>query len=456
MFSNQAHTKKAGRGYLFSNQALGKLIIPLFMDQILLIAVAIIATMMLSHTGEAAVSGVSLVDMINMLIVNVLAALTVGGAVVVSQYIGRKEKNQACNAASQLFTISTIVSLGIMLLVVIFHKPMLRVLFGNIQADVMAAAVTYFVISALSYPFLAIYDSGAALFRSMGKSRIPMSVSIIMNLINLVGNAIAIFVLHAGVAGVGFAALIARIAAAVIMIYLSHNRKNEVFIHFSEIFTWNGKMIKRIQTIAIPNGIESGLLQLGRVLLISIIALFGTPQIAANGITNGLVMIAISFATAMNLAIIPVVGQCIGAGDYSQAVYYMKKLTKINYIGTLILSLAEILFLPWILNLYTLSTSVHQLTFILVVIHNCFAIFLWPVAFTLSNGLRAAGDVRFTMSVSIISMFVFRLIFAYILGVVFHMGVIGIWTAMGIDWTFRFIVYIARFKGDKWKSFQVI
>lgn len=215
-------------------------------------------------------------------------------------------------------------------------------------------------------------------------------------------------------------------------------------------------MIKRILNIAVPNGIENGIVQLGRVLLVSIIAMFGTAQIAANGITNSLVMISISFATAMNLAIVTVVGQCVGAGDYEQATNYTKKLTKLTYIVTLVLSLAEIVFLPWIINLYTVSAEVHRLIYILVVIHNCFAIFLWPISFTFSNALRAAGDVRYTMIVSIGCMFILRIALGYVLGVVFSMGVIGIWVAMGFDWGLRAIIYLARYKSGKWKNFKVI
>lgn len=412
---------------MFSNQALRKLIIPIFLDQLLIIIVGIIATMMVSYAGEAAVSGVSLVDMINMLLINILAALTTGGAVIVSQYIGHKDKGQACNAASQLITISSIISVGITLIVIFFHKPLLQILFGNIEADVMKAAVTYFVLSALSYPVLAIYDSGAALFRSIGNSRVPMCVSIIMNFINLAGNAIGIFILHVGVVSVGASSIIARLIAAIIMVCLCLNKNNEIFISFRQVLYWNGAMIKKILNIAIP-----------------------------NGITNSLVGISISFATAMNLAIVTVVGQCVGAGDYKQADYYTKKIIKITYIGTFCISLAEILLLPWILSLYTLSPEVTRLTYILVTIHNCFAMLLWPVSFTLSNGLRAAGDVRFTMIISISSMFILRISFGYILGIIFNLGVIGIWIAMGGDWLLRSIIYIVRFKGSKWKSFQVI
>ena len=296
---------------------------------------------------------------------------------------------------------------------------MLSILFGNIEADVVTSAITYFVISGLSYPFLSIYDCGAALFRSMGNSSTPMIVSIIMNLINLVVNAIGIFVLHAGVAGVATASIIARAVAAAIMLYMCFNKKNEVFISFSKIFSWNGEMIRRILNIAIPNGIENGIFQLGKVLLISIVSMFG-------------------------------------AGDYLQATNYTKKLMKSAYIGTILSSLGQILLLKWILNFYSLPIEVRHLTYILVMIHNCCAIFLWPASFTLANALRAAGDVRFTMVISISSLFIFRISFAYILGVIFQMGVIGVWIAMGIDWMFRAIIYIIRFKRGTWKNFQVI
>lgn len=441
---------------MFSNESLKKLIIPIFMDQILIIIASIIATMMISYAGEASVSAVSLIDMINMLLINVLAALTAGGAVIVSQYIGFRDKNKSCIAASQLFTIATITSIGIMGFVFIFHKPLLKILFGNVDYNVMNLAITYFVIYSISYPFLSIYDSGAALFRSIGNSRVPMIVSIAMNAINIVGNAIGIFVFNAGVVGIAISIIISRAFAALVMVYLSLNKKNKVFISFSQIFTIKRDMIIKILNIAIPNGIENGIVQLGRILLISIIALFGTDQIAANGITNSLVMISISFATAMNIAIVSVIGQCVGAGDYAQADFYTKKLLKITYIGTIVISLAEILLLPWILNWYTLSAEVTNLTYILVIIHNCLAIIFWPLSFTLPNSLRASGDVRFTMIVSISSMFILRISFGYILGIIFNLGVIGVWLAMGADWMLRSIIYVLRFKNGKWREFKVI
>lgn len=244
---------------MFSNESLKKLIIPIFMDQILIIIASIIATMMISYAGEASVSAVSLIDMINMLLINVLAALTAGGAVIVSQYIGFRDKNKSCIAASQLFTIATIISIGIMGFVFIFHKPLLKILFGNVDHNVMNLAITYFVIYSISYPFLSIYDSGAALFRSIGNSRVPMIVSIAMNAINIVGNAIGIFVFNAGVVGIAISIIISRAFAALVMVYLSLNKKNKVFISFSQIFTIKRDMIIKILNIAIPNGIENGI-----------------------------------------------------------------------------------------------------------------------------------------------------------------------------------------------------
>lgn len=441
---------------MFSNRDLKKLIIPLFLDQLLLIIVGIIANMMLSYAGKAAISGVSLVDMVNMLLIGVLMALATGGAVVVSQYIGRKEKENADLAASQLMTVTLLVSVGIMVLVLLFNRPLLKLLFGAVETDVMDAAILYFVLSSLSYPFLAIYNSSAALFRSMGISRIAMMGSIFMNVLSAAGNAIAIFALHSGIIGVAVSTLIARALAAVLMFVLTLNKKNQVHVRFSEMFMIDGAMARRILNIAVPNGIENGLTQFGRVLLVSMTAMFGTTQIMANGITNSLVMVAVSFATAMNLAIVTVVGQCVGAGAYEEAISYTKRLIRLTYVGTLVVNVLLLAALPWLLSLYAVPQEVRDLAFLLLVIHAAFCVVLWPLSFTLSYALRAAGDAKYTMGVSIVTMFVFRVTVAYILGITLGMGVLGIWIAMGVDWIFRAIFYVTRFVRGKWRQLRVI
>ena len=338
----------------------------------------------------------------------------------------------------------------------VFHRILLSTFFGAIEMDVMKAATTYFLISAISFPFLGVYNSAAALYRSMEKTRTTMYVSILMNIINVVGNYIGVFILHAGVAEVAVPTLISRIVAAIIMFALSLNSSNLVYVKIKNVFAWNQEMISRILKIAVPNGIENGLFTLGRVLVTSIVALFGTSQIAANSVAGSIDQIAVVVVNAINLGIVVVVGQCIGANDYEQAKYYIKKLMKISYIVTGIIGSAVILLLPWILNLYSLSSEARNLTFILVIMHNIMATALHPTAFVLPNGLRAAGDVKFSMVVGIVSMILFRLGAAVLFGIIFNLGIIGVWIAMGSDWLCRSVCFVIRFIKGKWRQFKVI
>lgn len=430
---------------MFSNKALKKLILPLIIEQILIMAVGVADTVMVSYAGEVAISGVGLVDMFNNLIITVLAAIDAGGAIIVSQYIGNKDRKNANKASSQLLTITIVIATVIMLGCLVFHRILLSTFFGAIEMDVMKAATTYFLISAISFPFLGVYNSAAALYRSMEKTRTTMYVSILMNIINVVGNYIGVFILHAGVAGVAVPTLISRIVAAIIMFALSLNSSNLVYVKIKNVFAWDQEMISRILKIAVPNGIENGLFTLGRVLVKSIVALFGTSQIAANSVAGSIDQIAVVVVNAINLGIVVVVGQCIGANDYEQAKYYIKKLMKISYIVTGIIGSAVILLLPWILNLYSLSSEARNLTFILVIMHNIMATALHPTAFVLPNGLRAAGDVKFSMVVGIVSMILFRLGAAVLFGIIFNLGIIGVWIAMGSDWLCRSVCFVIRF-----------
>ena len=271
---------------IFTNKHLRALIIPLIIEQLLILLVGIADTLMVSYAGEAAVSGVSLVNQLNTVFILVFTALASGGAVVASQYIGNKNKENGVLAASQLVMITTIISVILLVLSVIFREQLLTLLFGKVAPDVMDACLKYLVISAFSFPALAIYNSCAGLFRSMSKTNVIMYVSIIMNIINIIGNAIGIFILHAGVAGVAYPSLISRVVAALILLIISFNQKNIIYIRIKDIFKWNAQMIKRILNIAIPNGIENGLFQLSKVALSSIVAMFGTSQIAANGVAQ--------------------------------------------------------------------------------------------------------------------------------------------------------------------------
>lgn len=436
---------------LFSNVDLKKLIIPLLFEQALAITVGMADTIMISSVGEAAISGVSLVDMLNMLIFGVLSALATGGAVVVSQNLGAKKIDEARKAAKQLLFVSLVLSLLIMIAILIWRKGILRLLFGSIEPAVMNAALIYLMISAISYPFLGIYNSCAAVFRTMGLASITFKVSIIGNVINVVGNAFCIFGLHMGVAGVAIPSLVSRVVMGIILFFMLRNSKYEV--HFTkEKFNVEFPIIKKILYIGIPSGIESGIFQLGRVLVVSIISGFGTVQIAANGVANSLDSIGCIAGQAMNLAMLTVIGRCVGAGDQRQIKYYMKKLLIITYVITAAINIPLLIGLNPVLSIYGLSAETTQLAWLLVMIHNGFAILLWPMSFVFPNMLRACNDVSYTMVASILSMFLFRIGFSYILGVRYGMGAVGVWIAMVIDWCCRILCFVVRYFSGSWKK----
>lgn len=375
---------------IFSNKDLRRLIVPLFFEQLLAVLVGVVDTFMISYAGEAAVSGVSLVNMFNTVFIFLFSALAAGGAVVVSQYIGSKNRSEGNMAAAQLMLVSVIFSVVIMIFVLIFNHPLLRLMFGRVENDVMSACVTYLRISAYSYPALAIYNAGAAICRSMGKTNVTMYLSVIANGINMIGNAIGVFVLHAGVAGVAWPSFIARTFSAAVIVVLCFKKKNTVYLEMKKIMQFSFTMQKKILSIAVPNGIENGLFQLAKVALSSITALFGTVQIAANGVAQSFWSVAALMGGAFGLAFVTVIGQCMGAGDSEAAAYYMKKLLKITFLASILWNLLVLVVSPFVLRGYALSDEAARLVFILIVIHNLFNALFYPLSGALSNGLRAA------------------------------------------------------------------
>lgn len=440
----------------FSDRDLFRLILPILVEQLLTLLVGITDTLMVSYAGDAAVSGVSLVNQLNNVFIFIFGAVASGGAVVASQYVGRADKRHGVTAASQLLMVTALISIVSAAMCVMFRRPLLSAVFGRVEPDVMDSCVTYLLISALSFPALAVYNSVSALFRSMNKTRTVMNVSIAMNVLNVVGNAIGIFALKAGVAGVAVPSLISRTFAAVVMLALAFCQNNELYIHLPQIFTWNGEMLHRIINIAAPNGLENGLFQLSKVALSSIVALFGTVEIAANGVAQSFWSVAALFCVAFGYAFVTVIGQCMGAGDIEAADYYNKKLLRITYLGSVLWNALTFAVTPLILMLYSLSDEAKSLVFLLVLIHNVGNMVLCPLAFSLSNGLRAAGDIRYTMFASIFATVVCRVLFSLLFGVWMDMGVVGIALAMVGDWLVKAILIVARCRSGKWKQFQVI
>lgn len=440
----------------FTNTFLMALIIPLVIEQVLAMFVGIADTLMISYAGESAVSGVTLVNMFVTIFIYVFTALAAGGAVVVSQYIGNQDRENGDLAASQLLMVSTIISVLFMILIMLFYKGIIQVLFGQVEPAVRESSFTYLKISAYSFPGLAIYSSGAALYRSMGKTKITMYLSIHMNIVNVIGNAIGIFVLHAGVAGVAWPSFLARSLAGVIILFLAFGKKNSIHFELKKITTWNTGMIKRIMGIALPNGIENGMFQVAKVALSSIVALFGTSQIAANGVAQSFWSLAALVGIAMGSAYITIIGQCMGNKDTAAAKYYMIKLLKITWIASVLWNALLILIVPFVLKLYDLSDATKQLVFWLVVIHNVFNGVVFPVSSPFSNGLRASGDVKYTMYVSIFATVICRVALSVFLGVGLNLGVIGIALAMGLDWCIRAVLFTQRYVSEKWMYFNII
>ena len=437
---------------LFTNRQLLTLLWPLIIEQMLEILVGMADTVMVSSVGEAAISGVSLVDMINQLIITLFGALATGGAVVTSQHLGAKRPEDAAKSAGQLVGLSAILGVGVAAFCLITRTAQLRLFFGTITDEVMQACLTYFTITALSFPFLALYNAGAAIFRSTGNSAVSMKVSVIVNGINFCGNALCVFVLKMGVAGVAVPTLISRAVGACIILALAARQDYQLRITPQSVTRFEGRTVKSILYIGIPSAFENSLFEAGRILVVSMISTFGTVQIAANAVANNLDGMGVIPGKALSLAMITVVGRCIGARDDEQAVYYTRKLTVWSYIAMGLSNGAILLFLHKLIGIYALSGETMVLSELLVRIHAGFAILLWTLSFVLPNALRAANDVKFTMIVSILSMAVWRLGFSYLLCVRMGWGAVGVWIAMIIDWVCRVTCFVLRFRSGVWKT----
>ena len=437
---------------LFSTRDLTRLIWPLIVEQALAITVGLADSMMVASVGEAAVSGVSLVDMISVLLINVFAALATGGAVVTSQFIGARDQKNARRSTDQLLLTTAVLSLLITAMVLGFRRQLLSLFFGRVEKAVMDNCLTYVVITAPSYPFIALYNSAAAIFRAQGNSKVSMQVSLLMNGINLGGNAILIYICHMGVAGVAIPTLVSRMVAAVVILALLGRKSNPLrpspLLKIRPI----RRLILRILGIGVPNAVENGMFQFGKIIVISMISGFATAQITANAMSNNITALSILMGQAMGLAIVTVVGRCVGAQDLEQARRYAIKLVLAGTVMITVSSGLVMLLLPVFIRLYKASPDTAGYIRQVVTI-NCVSVPLfWGASFILPGALRASNDVRFTSIVAIFSMWVFRVGFSYILGVTLGWGVVGVWAAMILDWVVRDLFYVPRFLTGGWKK----
>jgi len=450
---------------LFSNTDLKKLIRPLIIEQLLAVSVGMFDTMMISSVGDNAISGVSLVDMLNILIIHIFSALATGGAVICAHEIGlarvsdNKDFAPARRSAKHLLLVSLVISVMVAVVCFVLRAQILGLLYSDGEAaqaldaygkTTVDHAEIYFAISTLSYPFIALYNGFAAIFRTMGNSRVTMYTSIAVNLVNICGNALLIYVFDLQTAGAAIATTASRFLGMVILGVLLLNKENILYLDFKEKFVFEMEKVKKILRIGVPSGLENSVFNLGRILTISMITSFGAEQLAANSIANNLDQLSVVPGSAVGLAMVTVVGQCIGAGDFGAALEYKSRLLKKSYFYMGVLGILLIASLPLTLRLYSNSQAAKELAFVLICLHVGFGMVLWPASFVSPTALRAAKDVRFTMIVSISSMFIFRLALSYIIGVRMGMGIIGVWIAMIVDWIFRIIMFNTRFIGGKW------
>lgn len=440
----------------FSNADLCKLIVPLIIDQFLQAFVGLADSIMVASVGEAAVSGVSLIDTIMVLILNIFTALATGGAVIAGQFLGKKRDEMACKSTNQLISFTLKASLIIMLLYYLGRNFITHVVFGKIEADVMYNCNVYMMIVFASIPMTALYNAGAAIYRAMGNSAVAMKISMLMNAINLGGNALLIFVFHRGVEGVAIPTLVSRTVACVIMMFLMNNQKHTLHLYHPFSFKTDWGLLKKILYIGVPNGLENSMFQLGKILVLSIVTSFGTASIAANAVSNNVATFAILPGMSVGFAILTVGAQCVGAGDYEQVRYYTKKLMKIVYVSLFAANILVVLAVPYIIQIYGLSAEASQYAHKILIYHSICAVTIWPLSFSLPNTLRAAADVTYTMILSIISMWIFRIGFSVVLGVYCHMGVFGVWVAMTIDWLFRAVCFSIRYLRGKWKHAALV
>ena len=442
---------------MFTRQQLVSLLLPLIAEQALNVTIGMADTLMVSSVGEAAVSGVSLVDSFNTLMIQILSALATGGAVVASQYIGHRDHKQAKASAAQILFVMVSLGTTVAVLVAFGRHALLRGIFGSIDADVMRYAETYFLLSALSYPFIGVYNAGAALFRAQGNSKISMLSSLVMNIVNIGGNALLIYGFGMGVMGAALASLVSRMIACFAVIWLLERPGCALRVDRLADMKPNGDLIGRILRVGIPAGIENGMFQIGKLSVSSLTSTLGTAAIAANAVVNSLNTILNIPANAVGMAALTVIGQCLGAGEKEQAKDYAKRMLFLAYCGCWIMNLAAFFGMNRVVvSWFNLSPEAFNMALQVLAVFNLVSLLIWPSSFTLPNILRAAGDAPFTMTVSVISMWTFRVGSCYLMVLAFHGGLMSIWVGMYLDWAFRSLCFAIRFLRGKWLDKKVI
>ena len=449
----KSYTPEKVKYTLFTDRDIFRLVMPLFFEQLLFILVGSADTVMVAGLGEASISAVSLVNMFSTCIFSIIFAISTGGAVVVSQYLGARNFTRANESAKQL--IAVVLVIGVLLLAVglIFLEEIVQLVYGKLAPDVYQGVLSYFRITLISIPFVAVYGGCAALFRAMNRTQTTMYISLVSNIINVVGNALLIYVFCMGVAGAALATLLARIVSFAVILPMITNRKGTVFVDFRRGFNFSRALVKKILYIGIPGGIENGVFQFGRVLVLGLIATFGTREIAANAVANTIDIFGSLCGSVFSLAVVTVIGRAVGAGDERQVRHYVGKMMKWAYTAHVSWNILVLALTPLFLLCFSkLDVETRQLAWYLILIHNVLGMFLWPISFVFPNVLRSMNDVKVTMFISVGSMFLVRVGCSYLIADWIRSGVLAVWIAMVFDWIVRSSGFYLRYKSGAWRS----
>lgn len=435
---------------LFDNRELCFLLIPIIVEQLLNSFMGMVDTMMVSAVGSEAISAVSLVDSFNNLVIQVFSAMATGAAIICSQYLGSGDEKASNRAARQVVLTVAVIALAVMLVCLMGRERLLRFIFGEVEDNVMSGCLIYFLITVVSYPFLALFSVGAALFRAGGNSRFPMKVSVVSNVLNIMGNAVFIYVFHWSVAGAALATLISRMFSMLVIFFYLRKPKQVIVIDDYLRIRPDMPLIWKIMAIGIPSGIENGMFQFGKLAIQSTVSTMGTVAIAAQAMTNILESLNGVVGVGVGIGLMTVVGQCIGADRKEEAKYYIVKLTGIAWVGILVSCLVVFAITKPVTWLAGMEAESADMCFEMVGAITVMKPLAWAGAFVIAYGLRAAGDVRFSMIVSTITMWCYRVALCVFLVRVYHFGPMAVWIGMFADWTVRAFIFAGRFLSGKW------
>ena len=443
---------------LFTNRALVNLTIPIIIDALLAILAGTVDAAMVSSAGEAAVSAVSLVDAINILFISVFSSLAVGGSVVTAQYIGSRNYEKAKTSANQLLYAATFIASSLMAVLLSFHGSLLKLIYGGIEERVYTNAKTYFFITLLGYPFLAIGSSSGAVLRSMGKNRQAVTITIISNACNVAGNALLIYGFDLGIAGAAISTTFSRFVFAALGLMLAHNKKLPARFQKLLHFRLDWDVMRRVLRIGLTNGMEGGLFYVGKLLIATLVSSFGTIAIAADSVSQTINNLGWTIVGSFGTVMLTVVGQCIGAGELEQAKAYVKKLLTAATVAMVTVFGCIFLLRHQVVKLFDFGPEALDLAGYYTGFSALASIFsLYAFSFVPLNAFRAAGDIRYSVTLSISSMFAFRVALCFLLNAIFpQMGLLCVYTGMWIDWAFRSVMNMFRYRSGKWLRKKLI